>query len=562
MFSEIILKNKKIIDKSFSESDFLDLLLKNRQIKKSDYDDFFKPHFPIDLDFNVNKKELKNATNRVNLAIKNNENILIYGDYDVDGITATAILWQVLYQKGAKVLPFIPDREADGYGIKSKSFFDFETQKKIHFDLLITVDNGIVANLELEKIAKKNTDIIIVDHHLPTEDLPKVSAIIHSTDFSGAALSWFFSTQFDKNADIGLAAAGTVADCLPLVSINRSIVVHGLKSLRKNPNHGLKKLIEVSGIKQDSVSAYDLGFVIGPRINAVGRLSNPTEALRLLCSQNSIQADKYAQNLDKFNKDRQDIQKENLKIAEEIISRDVLQNVSTLNKKNVSTQNKLIFISHKEFLPGIIGLIAGRLTEKYYLPSIIISVGDEYSKGSCRSIKELNIVESLRQFNDDLVDLGGHAGAAGFTIKTTNIKKFQNKITDYINQQLKDIDLKPTIIVESEMKLSAVNIKNCRLIGKLEPFGIDNTKPLFLFKNLRIIQKRVLGSTGDHLKLKLDDPNTNKLENIPADAIAFKKGDLDNQFQNGDLINIIASLDLNIWNGQTSPQLIVKEIFT
>ncbi|MDD4135555.1 MAG: single-stranded-DNA-specific exonuclease RecJ [Candidatus Shapirobacteria bacterium] len=546
MFSEIILKNKKTIDKSFSESDLLDLLLKNRQIKKSDYDDFFKPHFPIDSDFKTNKKELKNGIDRVNLAIKNNENILIYGDYDVDGITSTAILWQVLYQLGAKVLPFIPDREADGYGIKSKSFFDFETQKKIHFDLLITVDNGIVANLELEKIAQKNTDIIIIDHHLPTENLPKVSSIIHSTDFSGSALSWFFASQFDKKADIGLAAAGTVADCLPLININRNIVIHGLKSLQKNPNHGLKKLIEVSGINQDSISAYDLGFVIGPRINAVGRLSNPTDALRLLCSQNSIQASKYAKDLDKFNKDRQDIQKENLKIAEEIISKD---------------DNKLIFISHKDFLPGIIGLIAGRLTEKYYLPSIIISVGDEYSKGSCRSIKELNIVESLRKFNDDLVELGGHAGAAGFTIKTNNIKKFQTKITNYINQQLKDIDLKPSITVESEMKLSAVSIKNCRLIGKFEPFGIDNPKPLFLFKNLRIVQKRVIGSTGDHLKLKLDDPNTDKLENISTDAIAFKKGDLDGQFKTGDLINVIASLDLNVWNNQTSPQLIVKEIF-
>jgi len=555
MFSEIVFKNKKIIDKSFSESDFLDLLLKNRQIKKSDYDNFFKPHFPENSDFNINKKELEKAIDRVNLAIKNNENILIYGDYDVDGITATAILWQVLYQKGAKILPFIPDRETDGYGIRSKSFFDFETQKNIHFDLLITVDNGIVANAELEKIAKKNTDIIIVDHHLPTENLPKVSAIIHSLNFSGSALSWFFASQFDKNADIGLAAAGTVADCLPLVGINRNIVVHGLKSLQKIPNPGIKKLIEVSGIKQDSVSAYDLGFVIGPRINAVGRLSNPTEALRLLCSQNSVQASKYAQNLDKFNKDRQNIQKDNLKIAEDIISRDVLQNVSA--KEN----NKLIFISHKDFLPGIIGLIAGRLTEKYYLPSIIISIGDEYSKGSCRSIKELNIIESLRQFNDDLVDLGGHAGAAGFTIKTENIKKFQTKVTDSINNQLKDIDLKPSVTVESEMKLSAVNIKNCRLIGKFEPFGIDNAKPLFLFKNLRIIQKRVLGATGDHLKLKLDDPTTDKLENIPADAIAFKKGDLDSQFKTGDLINIIASLDLNIWNGQTSPQLIVKEIF-
>lgn len=536
MFSQIVLKNKKIIDKSFSDLDLIDLLLKNRQLKKTEYSDFFHPHFPLDSDFDISKKELKKAINRVNQAIKNNENILIYGDYDVDGITSTAILWQVLYQLGAKILPFVPDRETDGYGIKSKSFFDFETQKNLHFDLLITVDNGIVANKELEKISKKNTDIIIIDHHIPTDKLPKVSAIIHSTKFSGSSLSWFFAKQFNKDADIGLAAIGAVADCLPLVGINRNIVVHGLLSLRLNPNPGVKKLIEISAIKPDSVSAYDLGFVIGPRINAVGRLSNPTEALRLLCSQNSLQASKYAQNLDKFNKDRQSIQKDNLKIAEE---------------NNLSNKNKLIFIANKQFLPGIIGLIAGRLTEKYYLPSIIISIGKEFSKASCRSVKELNIIETLRVFNSELVELGGHAGAAGFTIKTENIKKFQTKITKFINKQLKNVDLKPSIIVEAEMKLSAVNKKNCLIISKFEPFGIDNNKPLFLFKDLKITQKRVLGSTGDHLKLKFDD----------VDAIAFKKGDLDKTLKVGDLVNLIASLDLNTWNGTTLPQLIIKEIF-
>jgi single-stranded-DNA-specific exonuclease len=545
MFPKIILKNKKIIDKSLSEADFIDLLLKNRQIKKSNSKDFFNPHFPIDSDFNVNKAEVKKAVKKVNQAIKSNENILIYGDYDVDGITSTAILWQVLYQKGAKVLPFIPDRETDGYGIKSKSFFDFEKQKNIHFDLLITVDNGIVANKELAKISKKNTNIIIVDHHLPTKTLPKVSAIIHSTNFSGSSLSWFFAKHFDKNADIGLAAAGTVTDCLPLVDVNRNIVVHGLQSLKLNPNPGIKKLIEISGIKQNSLSTYDLGFVIGPRINAVGRLSNPTEALRLLCSQNSVQASKFAQNLNNFNKDRQIIQRDNLKIAEKSI---------------VNNKDKLVFIANKKFLPGIIGLIAGRLTERYYLPSIIISIGKEYSKASCRSIKELNIVESLRQFENELVDLGGHTGAAGFTIKTKNIKKFQTKITNFINKKLKDLDLKPSISIEAQMKLSAVNIKNCQLINKFEPFGIDNSKPLFLFKKLRIVQKRTVGSTAAHLKLKLDDPQTPKLENIIADAIAFKKGDLDKKLKTGDLVNVIASLDLNVWNGSISPQLMVKEI--
>lgn len=535
MIPTIVLKSDKIIDEFLLESDFIDILLKNRNLKSSDYDNFFNPNFPASSDFNLDELQIKKAVTRINKAIKNKENILIYGDYDVDGITATAILWQVLYQKGAKVLPFIPDRETDGYGIRSKSFFNFEKQKYIHFDLLITVDNGIVANKEIEKISQNKTDVIIIDHHLPTEKLPKALAIIHSTEVSGAALSWFFATFFDPSADIGLAAAGTVTDCLPLLGVNRNIVIHGLNSLRKNPSHGIKKLIEISGIKQDSLSAYDLAFVIGPRINAVGRLSNPTEALRLLCSQTLDQASSFAKNLDKFNKDRQNIQKDNLKLAE----------------NNIDISNKLIFVSNQEFLPGIIGLIAGRLTEKYYLPSVIISVGDEYSKASCRSIKELNIIETLRLFNDDLVELGGHAGAAGFTIKTKNIAKFKNKITDFINQQFKEVDLKPSIIVDAEMKLPAVTIKNCQLISKFEPFGIENNKPLFLFKNVCISQKRAIGSGSDHLKLKFSN----------VDAIAFKKGHLDKDLKIGDFIDIIASLDLNNWNNQTTPQLVVKEIF-
>lgn len=546
MSPQLIIRNKKIIDKFFSDSDFFDILLKNRQIKKNEYQNFFNPPYPVDSDFDVSKKEIKKGLNRLNLAIKNKENILIYGDYDVDGLTSTAILWQVLHQLGAKVLPFIPDREVDGYGFKSKSFFNFEDEKKIHFDLLITVDNGIVANKELSKIIKNNTDIIIIDHHLSTKNLPIASAIIHSTKFSGSSLSWYFASKLDKKADIGLASIGTVADCLPLIGTNRNIVVHGLQSLRLNPNPGIKKIIEISGLKQDSISAYDLGFVVGPRLNAVGRLSNPIEALRLLCSQNLNQASKFAINLDKFNKDRQLLQKDSLKTAEE---------------ENLNNKNKLIFISNKDFLPGIIGLIAGRLTEKYYLPSIIISIGDKYSKASCRSIKELNIIETLRQFDKELVELGGHSGAAGFTIKTENINKFKDKITKYINNQLKDINLRPSIYVDSEMKLSAVNVKNCKLINKLEPFGIDNPKPVFLFKNIRIVQKRAIGLMGDHLKLKLDDPQTSKVENIIADAIAFKKGNLADKFKDFSLVNIIASLDLNTWNDSVTPQLIINEIF-
>ncbi|MFA5750249.1 MAG: DHHA1 domain-containing protein, partial [Candidatus Shapirobacteria bacterium] len=328
--------------------------------------------------------------------------------------------------------------------------------------------------------------------------------------------------------------------------INRNIVYHGLQSLRQNPNCGIKKLIQISGIQPDSISTYDLGFILGPRINAVGRLGNPTDALRLLCSCSTIQATKFAQILDNYNKDRQSLQQESIALAQKIIISNKI--------------NKVLFIADKSFHSGIIGIIAGRLTDKYYLPSIIISINSEISKGSCRSIKELNIVESLRQLSNDLVELGGHAGAAGFSIKTKNIPKFKKQITQIINKKLDGLNLKPEKLIDAEMKLNAVNIKNCRLVKKIEPFGIGNTEPIFLFKKLRIVDKRLLGSHQEHLKLKLDDPNTPNNENIVADGIAFKKGDLDKKLKVGDLIDITAKLSLNTWNGSVSPQLIVNDI--
>ena len=536
-----------IVDKTTNESDFLDILLKNRHISPKNRQEFLSPSspksFPVS-SFGLSQEKLSKAVNRIKIAINNQENILIYGDYDVDGITATTILWQVLYKNKAKVTPFVPDRELDGYGIKAESFFRFQTQSNLKFDLLITVDNGIVANSEIQKISDSGVDIIVTDHHVASSPLPKSVITSHSTDIAGSAVSWLLSQEIDSNADLGLVALGTVADCLPLNNINRNLVFHGLKSLQTNPSCGIKKLIELSGIKQDSLSTYDLGFVLGPRINAVGRLSNPTDALRLLCSFSSQQANKFAQTLDGYNKDRQSLQQESILLAQKQIE---------------GNQDKVLFVANESFHPGIIGLIAGRLTEKFYLPTIAISIGPKISKGSCRSIKELNIIESLRKISDLFIDLGGHAGAAGFSVETKKIPQLKKKIISMINQELAGKKLKPDRIIDAEMKLNAVTVKNCRLIKKLEPFGMDNLEPVFLFKQVRVVEKRLLGSNQDHLKLKVDDPSTPVKENILIDSIAFKKGEFDSQIKVGDLIDFTANLSLNVWNGYTSPQLVVKD---
>ncbi len=552
MVKEIKLLSSKIIDDKLSSGDIVKLILKNRDIK--DIGQFLKPDFP------KIKLNLKPAVKLINNSIKNNENILIYGDYDVDGITATAILWRAIHKIYPNVTPFIPHREIDGYGIKAKSFFRFQVEKNIKFDLLITVDNGIVAQKELAKIKEKQgIKIIVTDHHEKPDDTSRdvinhvstksVDVTVHSTQISGSAISYFLSKEIDKDADLGLAALGTVADCLPLVGVNRSIVVHGLKKLNTFPSPGINKLIQASNIK-NLITSYELGFILGPRINAVGRLSDPTDALRLLCSTSEIQANKYAQVLNNFNQDRQIIQKESLDIVESSLGRDVINHVST-NKKS----DKIIIVSGA-YNPGIIGLISGRLTEKYYLPSIVISVDGDLAKGSCRSIPELNIIESLREHSDLFVDLGGHAGAAGFSILTKNIAKLKKVLTKSVNLKLKKINLTPHLDVDAQMDLSVVTLKNIKALESLAPFGIGNPEPLFLFKNVIVESIRTLGQNNDHLKLIVGtDPRV-----CSFSTIGFKMGNLISKIKINDMINIVASLSINEWNNTSTPQLIIKEI--
>jgi single-stranded-DNA-specific exonuclease len=507
----------------------LKLLLKNRQI--TDIDTFLKPPFP------ESKLSSKKAVNLINKYIEKQKNILIYGDYDVDGLTSTALLWQSLYPLNKNVFPFIPHREKDGYGFKASSFFRLQKEKNINFDLLITVDNGIVADAEFAKIKANNRDIkiVVIDHHLAGGKIKNADALFHSTDTSASALVWFIAKSFSKTADLSLAALGVVADCQPLSGLNRSIVVHGLQELKLNSSPGLKKLMEISGVKRDTLSVYDLGFLLGPRLNAVGRLSDPIDALRLLCSQSPLQASKYAHVLNNFNEERQSLQKESIDLAD----------------KNINLKNKVIFIADS-FNPGIIGLIAGRLTEKYLLPSVIIAKNGQIAKGSCRSIPQVNIIEVLRKFSSLFVDLGGHPGAAGFSILDKNIPKLKKELKSYFSTYLLNYFPQKSITIDAKMDISAINLKNIKLIKSLQPFGLGNPEPLFLFENLKIDSKKIIGQTQSHLKLKVSG----------VDAIAFKKADLDAELKTGDLINLVASLDANTWNGHTFPQLVVKEIIT
>lgn len=463
------------------------------------------------------------------------DNILIYGDYDADGLTSTAILWMALHQAGYQVVPFIPNRQVDGYGFKADSFFRLQAEKGISFDTIITIDNGIVAQKEFQLVPR--VKVIVIDHHLPNKDYPAVHQIIHSTDLSAAGLAYFVSRHFIPNPDLGLAALGTVTDCLPLTGVNRGIVYHGLRDISHHPSPGIDHLITSNKIDREQISSYHLGYVLGPRLNAIGRLSDPTDALRLLCSPDQTTAARYGHRLNQYNQERQLLQEDHFAQAQ----------------KDLVKLPHLLFVVG-DYNPGIIGLIASRLTEKYYLPSVVISTQDTIAKGSCRSIKEINIIDSLRQCSELFIDLGGHPGAAGFSILPDNIPRLQDNLAKIIDADVSDQIFTASIEVDAPMSLPAATIDNATIISQLQPFGIGNPQPLFLFSKLTIVSKRLLGSSNDHLKLRLRD------ENLDIDAIAFKKSYLNDQLSVGDMVDIVVHLDVNTYNGHSAPQLVVKEI--
>jgi len=507
----------------------IELLLKNRGIK--DKDNFLNPPPP--------KSPLKipvKAIKRVELAVKNQEPVIVYGDYDVDGICATAIVWETLNKMGAKVLPFIPRRENEGYGLSIAGIDNIDTQTK----LIITVDSGIVAHEAVAYAKKKGIDVIILDHHEKPKALPKAYAIIHTDKLCAAGIAYFFSCVIASEARqslLELAAIATVCDMMPLTGVNRSIVKHGLKSLNETNRPGLKALYDVAGIK--TVGVYEIGYMIGPRLNAAGRIDSALTALRLLCTKDIAKAQEWARQLNDINKERQAMVEESVTHAHQAVS-----------SQQLAVREKIIVIEHESYHPGIIGLIAGKLTEKYYLPSIVISKKDGVSRASARSISGFNIIEAIRTTEKLLINAGGHPAAAGFTIETTNISDFKLQIIEYAKLKLTDNLLEKTLRVDCKIDIKNVNHSLFTALCTLEPYGMGNPQPVFC-SEVTVLNTRTMGAIGQHIKLTLE----NGLE-----AVGFNMSHFAAKLKAGQKVSLAYTLDLNFYNGKTTLQLKIKDI--
>lgn len=523
-------KTWKILPKH--SDDLIKQLLYNRNLRtKLEIDKFFNPNLK-DFQKDLNIYGIPKALVRIRQAIKKGELIIVYGDYDVDGICGSAVLYKGLTGLGAKVLPYIPHREKEGYGLSQTGL---ELARDSGASVVITVDNGIVA-LEQARYAREiGLDLIITDHHLPLDQKPQTHSIIHSTKMCGAAVAWcLIKDEINKKMAHDLlqfVAIATIADLIPAVGLGRALVVEGLKQLNKTDNLGLKALIQESSLTLGEIGSYEIGHIIAPRLNAIGRLEHAIDALRLLCTKDPLKAKRLSKLLSDTNLERQ-----RLTIT-------AVEEARTL----VNGDKKIHILKSSDWPPGIIGLVAARVCEEYYRPAIAISVGETYSKGSARSIDGVNIVEVIRKCSSLLIDVGGHAGAAGFTISNDKIDQFIQVLEKYF-EDLPDT-FEKTLEIEAELKTQVLTKRLAKDLEKFKPFGIGNPRPLLTTRSMETTDIRTVGE-NKHLKFKADG----------VEAIGFGMGELKELLVDGQIVDLAYYLEINKFNGQEILQLKVKDI--
>lgn len=516
------------------DKDIVKTLLKNRGIENEK--EFFNPIDPEKTkieDLGVDEKSLKKALKRLEEAKKKKERVIVYGDYDADGICATAIMWEALHKFGLDVLPHIPDRFEEGYGINANSV---ENLKSIipNLKLIITVDNGIVGYGGIEKANDLGIDVIIIDHHTKGEKKNNAFSVIHSILVSGSALSWFFAKELNITKGLELAAIGTIADQMPLVGINRSIAKFGLAELNKTNRPGILALLESSKI--ENIGTYEVNYIIAPRFNAMGRLAHGIDSLRLICTTKMEKAKELSQLLNKTNIERQ-------KIVDEVV---------VMTRKNISNE-KIIVIAGENYHEGVIGLAAGKLVEEFYRPAIVLSVKGKISKASARSISGFNIIEAIRSVNLHL-EGGGHPMAAGFSIDTDKIGKFTKEINKYADKLLTDELLQKKLKIDCKVNFDQLNYELLNELLKFEPTGLGNFPPIFCTKDVEVIEAKLVGRDARHLKLKL------RKDEQTFDSIYFGGGEIYPILTPKAKVDIVYSLEDNSWNGYKNLQLKIKDL--
>ncbi|MCP4425475.1 MAG: single-stranded-DNA-specific exonuclease RecJ [Chloroflexi bacterium] len=507
-------------------------------------------------------QDMDKAVARIQQAIENDERIIVYGDFDADGVTATVLLVEGLRGLGVsreQAQPYIPDRVDEGYGLNLDALTKLKEEKEA--DLVISVDCGIRSVAEVKHANRIGLDMIITDHHSLGPELPPAAAIVNpkrpSSQYpekmlAGVGIAYKLvqalcqtmpeQVNFEPTSLLDLVAIGTVADLAPLMGENRQLVINGLAVLNKAQRSGVASLIRVSKLKKGSLTAESIGFGLGPRINAAGRIDHAYSAAKLLAVNNTLLADQLANKLNELNRRRQQITADLSAQAEAMVD---------------DPDAPIIIAGADNFLSGVVGLVASRLADKHYRPAIILEMGEEESRASCRSIPEFHVTEALDEVADLLVRHGGHAQAAGLTIRNENLPEFKRRMTEIAAAKLDGLELHPTISVDMEIDLAGIDWALHETLTQLEPTGYANATPVFMSRNVEVASHRVVGKDSSHLQLRLNSGGGGYGAQQMG-AIAFRQGAWANFMPQ--FIDLAYTVNVNEWNGRRNLQLMVQDI--
>lgn len=536
-------------------------VLYNRKIAPSMAMDMLERRRPVEDDAFL-MKDMDKAVSLIREVIRNRELIIIYGDYDVDGVTASAVLKKTLESFGAIVEVYIPNRVDEGYGLNEQAITALSADC---VRLLITVDCGVRSVDEVKLAQHLGLHVIITDHHHVNSVLPPADAIINPKrvdcpypfkEFAGVGVAYKLAQalihsnkenplpttlrDLDATSLLDLVALGTVADMVPLIGENHYLVSAGLEHINAAHHPGLSALMQVVGSQPGTITTKTIGFNLSPRLNAAGRMSEAQTALELLLAPDMTRALPIAKALDELNNERRDLTQQVRDEAREIV-----------NSKE--TSRILIFAASENFPSGVVGLAASRLVDEFYRPAVVISIEGEYSKGSARSIPEFHITEALDSIPGLLIRHGGHAAAAGFTIKTELLPELENRLYLLAKQSIADLDLSPTYNIDAEVPLTDLSWDLYKKLDRLEPYGFGNPRPVLVSRNVRVCYPRSVGSGGKHLKFVVEDSLGNRW-----DAIAFQQGYWEDRIP--DYVDLAYGLERNEWNGRVKLQLNVADI--
>lgn len=552
--------SKELADKLAISPVICQLLVKRGITTEEEANKFFKPSLN-DLHDPFLMPDMDKAVKRLNKALGEREKILVYGDYDVDGTTAVSLVYKFLRPYTTLLDYYIPDRYDEGYGISYKGI-DYAANNDVK--LIISLDCGIKAIEKIEYAKKKGIDFIICDHHMPDDTLPDAVAVLDAKrvdsnypyeHLSGCGVGFKFMQAFAKSnnfpfADLekllDLCAVSIASDIVPITGENRIMAYYGLKQINSNPSLGLKGIIDVCGLTGKEITMSDIVFKIGPRINASGRMMNGKEAVDLLLAKDSESAREKSENINQYNDERRELDKKITDEANAII--DDFQDMA---------DRKAIVVFNPAWHKGVIGIVASRLTEKYYRPAVVLTKSSELITGSARSVSGFDIYKAIESCRDLLENFGGHTYAAGLSLKEENLEAFTNRFLQLAADEIVPEQMVPQLDVDAILDFKDINAKFMHDLKKMSPFGPDNQKPVFCSRRVKDYgTSKLVGKDLEHIKLELIDANSNS----PIHGIAFGMHKHSKHIKGMKPFNICYTVEENTYNGNTSLQLMIKDI--